>query len=406
MEPTSAKNSQNPEDGKEPLPTLQSQSSLIPAPQSIFMDGANQPASPPQPAAEEKLKEERKARKKMVILTDTALQHYETARDMGIEGRSASRLLFLRSFNNWVKSTLIRHYCRKRASVMDLCCGKGGDIHKWKLSDCGHYVGMDISEHAINHAVERFKKYDVRDIFPAIFVKKADVTDPSLDINYIIPRNVQFDIVSCQMSMHYLFNNVESIRNFLNIVTLRLVPGGYFIGTIPDANVLVKKVRATKEKVDAEGKKRVFSFGNGFYSAAFSQKSFPKDKPFGIKYYFYLEDSVGRKEDNRIVYVPEYLVVFEKFKEIAAEYQLELVERHNFHEFYKEQLARNVVARKTFYKMVHMKDTDSEKELKEQWDAVYLYTVFAFKKKGESKSTCGNCGSKEHLKIVNAKGWD
>ena len=351
-------------------------------------------------------KEERAVNTKMVILTETALTHYETKRDMGIEGRSAGRLLFLRSFNNWAKSTLIRQYCRKEASVLDLCCGKGGDIHKWKLSGCGHYVGMDISEHAINHAVERFKKYDKRDIFPAIFVKKADVSDSSLDINYIIPHYVQFDIVSCQMSMHYVFNSEQSVRTLLNIVTSRLVPGGHFIGTIPDSNVLVKKLRASKEATDESGKTRVFTFGNSFYSAVVPQKHFPKEKPFGIQYYFYLEDSVGRKEEDKIVYVPEYLVVFDKFKDIAAEYGLEPVERKNFHEFYSDYI-KQPGNRKAFFKMVHTKETDTERELKEQWDAIYLYMAFAFKKKGiPSKTTCGNCGTKDHLKIVNAKGWD
>jgi len=342
---------------------------------------------------------------KIVILTEGALTHYETKRDMGIEGRSAGRLLFLRSFNNWAKSMLIRTYCPKNASVLDLCCGKGGDLHKWKLSNCGHYVGMDISEHAINHAVERFKKYDQRDIFPAIFVKKADVSDQTLDINYIIPPNVKFDIVSCQMSMHYVFNSELSVRTFLNIVTARLVPGGFFIGTIPDANVLVKKLRASKESKEKDGRKRMFTFGNSFYSAMIPQKKFPKEKPFGIQYYFYLEDSVGRKEENKIVYVPEYLVVFNKFKEIAAEYQLEFIEKHNFHELYSEYM-KNKGNRIAFYKMVHTKETDTEAELKEQWDAIYCYMAFAFKKKGTLGKTAGNCGSKEHIKIVNAKGWD
>ena len=120
----------------------------------------------------------------------------------------------------------------------------------------------------MSRAIERLKKNKQKEISPAIFVKNADVSDTSLDINYIIPSNVLFDIVSCQMSMHYIFNSEESVRCFLNIVTARLVPGGFFIGTIPDSNVLVKKVRASKEIIDKEGKKRMFTFGNGFYRSA------------------------------------------------------------------------------------------------------------------------------------------
>eukprot|EP00826_Nyctotherus_ovalis_P045728 TRINITY_DN508_c0_g1_i3.p2 TRINITY_DN508_c0_g1~~TRINITY_DN508_c0_g1_i3.p2 ORF type:complete len:209 (+),score=93.49 TRINITY_DN508_c0_g1_i3:248-874(+) len=208
------------------------------------------------------------------------------------------------------------------------------------------------------------------------------------------------------MSMHYIFRSEESVRCFLRIVAARLVPGGYFIGTVPDANVLVRKVRATKTATDAQGKTRMFTFGNSFYSAVLPQKRFPKDNAYGIKYYFYLEDSVGRKEGDKIVYVPEYLVIFEKFKELADEYGLELVERKNFHEFYSDNI-KNPRHRKVFFKMVHAKESDTDKELKEQWDAIYVYMVFAFRKKGEPlKQTCGSCGSTEHLTEINAKGWD
>lgn len=46
----------------------------------------------------------------------------------------------------------------------------------------------------------------------------------------------------------------------------------------------------------------------------------------GIEYYFYLEDAIGyrRPGEDVIEYVPEYLVIMDKFVEIAAEYDLEL----------------------------------------------------------------------------------
>ena len=56
--------------------------------------------------------------------------------DPGNEGRNASRVLFLRSFNNWVKATMINKYTFKLAgnsenlSILDLCCGRGGDLEK------------------------------------------------------------------------------------------------------------------------------------------------------------------------------------------------------------------------------------------------------------------------------------
>jgi mRNA (guanine-N7-)-methyltransferase len=45
----------------------------------------------------------------------------------------------MRNFNNWVKSILIRSYLPDGATVLDLCCGKGGDMLKWKEGGI-HYL--------------------------------------------------------------------------------------------------------------------------------------------------------------------------------------------------------------------------------------------------------------------------
>ena len=46
----------------------------------------------------------------------------------------------MRNFNNWVKSVLIRTYIQPHITVMDLCCGKGGDLLKWKEGGIGYIV--------------------------------------------------------------------------------------------------------------------------------------------------------------------------------------------------------------------------------------------------------------------------
>ena len=50
----------------------------------------------------------------------------------------------MRNFNNWVKSVLIRIHLDKvgrDAIVLDLCCGKGGDLLKWKEGGIAYLVG-------------------------------------------------------------------------------------------------------------------------------------------------------------------------------------------------------------------------------------------------------------------------
>ena len=42
-------------------------------------------------------------------------------------------------------------------TVLDMCCGKGGDIQKWlKSNSVGHVVFADIAETSVQHCQERY----------------------------------------------------------------------------------------------------------------------------------------------------------------------------------------------------------------------------------------------------------
>ena len=67
--------------------------------------------------------------------------------------------------------------------------------------------------------------------------------------------------------------------------------------------------------------------------------NFPKDKPYGIKYDFYLEDAVGSVEntddnDEKITYFPEYMIYLDRFIEKMNDAGLDVEENMNFMEFY------------------------------------------------------------------------
>ena len=54
-----------------------------------------------------------------------------------------SPIFFMRNFNNWVKSILIRSHLSQLtpgAIVLDLCCGKGGDMLKWKEGGISYLI--------------------------------------------------------------------------------------------------------------------------------------------------------------------------------------------------------------------------------------------------------------------------
>ena len=50
-----------------------------------------------------------------------------------------------------------------------------------------------------------------------------------------LPKELEFDLVSCQFALHYSFETENKAENLLFNVSNKLRPGGYFIGTIPNA---------------------------------------------------------------------------------------------------------------------------------------------------------------------------
>lgn len=55
-----------------------------------------------------------------------------------------------------------------------------------------------------------------------------------------LPRDkMKFDIVSCQFALHYAFRTEAALRQMLYNVSAGLRSGGYFIGTLPDAERIV-----------------------------------------------------------------------------------------------------------------------------------------------------------------------
>jgi len=72
--------------------------------------------------------------------------HYSRRTNQTLEEREASPIIHLKKLNNWIKSVLIQLYARPDDAVLDLACGKGGDLIKWDKARIGYYVGIDIAE--------------------------------------------------------------------------------------------------------------------------------------------------------------------------------------------------------------------------------------------------------------------
>ncbi|CEI88792.1 Putative mRNA cap guanine-N7 methyltransferase [Rhizopus microsporus] len=171
-----------------------------------------------------------------------------------------------------------------------------------------------------------------------------------------------------QFCLHYSFETEQKARTMLKNVTSRLRPGGHFIGTIPDANWIVKRLR--------QEPKGSFGFGNSIYNIQFENIKDDDEKQkvgftkFGCKYMFHLVDAVD---------CPEYLVHWSTFEKLANEYGLELKYKENFHDFYVNALKEPDYAR--LLERIGVVGGDKAEMSMEEWETAGIYLAFAFEKK-------------------------
>jgi len=248
---------------------------------------------------------------------------------------------------------------------------------KYSTTRISHLVVADVAITSIRHAVQRYNELR-GNAFPALFIAadcfRAGLMDEDMvgEKGNSLPRELRFDFVACMFSLHYSFESETRARGLLSNVSKRLKPGGEFVGTLPNANYLVKRARQ-------DGR---LDFGNNVYRVKFeipnenglSEAQLLRDHefpPFGAKYKFFLEDAVD---------VPEYLVHFGTLQRLALEYDLELIYKAPFHEFYHECMQNS----ESVELMYRMKCLNSEGTISaEEWEAIGIYMVFVFRKKGE-----------------------
>lgn len=135
--------------------------------------------------------------------------------------------------------------------------------------------------------------------------------------------SIQLNLVSCQFAFHYCFESLKQAECMIRNASECLVPGGYFIGTIPNAYEIIK--RQQEAQCD--------TFGNDIYRISFECDTV--DIPlFGAKYDFHLQD---------VVDCPEFLVHFPTLVKLARKYGLELEKREDFPDFYHRVVANGMI---------------------------------------------------------------
>lgn len=317
--------------------------------------------------------------------------HYNARPEVGIHQRQDSPIIGLKNFNNWVKSVLIisqahpivfssnhtgplvgsagggmRGPARGAGKVLEIGCGKGGDLIKWSKAKIKEYVGIDIASVSIEQARMRYAQLRLPK-YTAYFTAADCYTRMLVDIlpeNVLPPSAAPFDVVSLQFCMHYAFESEQKVRTMLDNVSKYLKPGGRFIGTVPNSEWLLERL----DSIAADAPE--LSFGNSVYKIRFDDR---ENRPlYGYKYWFYLKDAVDD--------IPEYVVHWKNFEKVAAEYGLYPTYVKEFHEVFADNEDHSEYG--PMLQHMRVVDANGESHMDEdQWEAANIYLAFAFEKR-------------------------
>jgi SAM-dependent methyltransferase len=153
-----------------------------------------------------------------------AAAHYNARGDTHRTLNSKIDTLQQKNLNNWVKAMLITSAVRPKYSILDLACGKGGDLPKWSKQEIGHYVGVDIAYGSICDAIQRYNGNERNRQgcqFPAVWAAGNFVNPNFFDKLDKVEPGIRFDAVSCQVPISSSRISVAhctySLRGWLNL---------------------------------------------------------------------------------------------------------------------------------------------------------------------------------------------
>ena len=360
-----------------------------------------------------------------------------------LDTRSDSRLFHMRSFNGWVKATQIQELDPKTGTkplrILDLACGKGGDLGKWVLHSRGirNYVGVDVARGSLRDAALRARKmkhklpratFTVADLGAdvpgrlrtktsqhrqALFTWSMQEETGSEAKEDPIFRNIRgggiavedtFDIVSIQFAIHYMFSSRDRARRFFQTVSELLEVGGNLIATTIDARIVLDKVMGLGLDLHhydvQKDEGALVTAGGGVCRIQFTPEktkkifdavrttngTFDGEELFGLEYTFTLvEGSDHGAGVGDAVNLPEWLNPIPVLQSLAAEAGLELESAENFHEFFsnRKDPSKCAIAHHALY---NMKVLDRNGSIPpDNWDVSRLYCALKFRKVRESK---------------------
>jgi hypothetical protein len=282
----------------------------------------------------------------------------------------------MRNFHNYIKSNIIFSYCspkknngkQQKLSILDIGCGRGGDIQKFFHSRIKNYVGFDPDSNGIHSstdgAISRYSNF--RKKMPNMPKMDFMIGDGGALLDYesqlksngkmsamnsnLIKKyfgtnsedknHHTFDILNIQLVIHFLLKNDTIWNNFCTNINKFMAHDGYLLISCLDGDMIHESFNKNNDKItlnyteNGESKKFI-DFTRNY------DKNIKDINRTGLTYNAFV--TLLKDDDDK--FDIEY-IVSKKFliEELKKKCNLDLVETSLFHDNYLQQ--------ETFFKKI------------------------------------------------------
>ena len=225
----------------------------------------------------------------------------------------------LRKFHNYVKFGLYIKYCKANTILLDLGCGRGGDMFKWQKVGIKQVMSIDINKNYIIDAIKRYKynKANLVDCDYQFYFSQ----EKFIFTEFLQYRNLQtkYDNISCMFALHYFFNSKDAAYGIFEQISNSLIKGGHFFGTVMKGTDVHKYVK-NKELYNTD--------------AMFIKRDYNEIMNFGTKIQFMLSGTLYFGEKTLSV---EYLIFENVLKNLGAAFNMKLVDFTCFEKYHSNE---------------------------------------------------------------------
>ena len=230
----------------------------------------------------------------------TPAEHYDSLTVPTLAERASGQTYHLKKLHNEFKRKVIEEHARSANMLIDIACGRGGDLNKWQAAGVKAVFGVDVSGTQIAEARRRAERCQG-------LHAQFSVTPPDLTVLRELPSRCA-DAVQCMFALNYFWGSLEDAAGLLSTASRLLVPGGVFFGVCASGEA-VANFQAP--------------LNTNTYSLERHWTSGPPARDFGAAYTLTIKDTVL----DGVHPAPENLVKYNVLRNLAVLYGFQPVHK-------------------------------------------------------------------------------